>query len=76
MERPRLGVGAFVGSLRHDSINRRLFEAMVEIAPQGMDLFEIPVVIFRTSTRIWKATFLVKSPFSETRFTNAMAWFL
>jgi chromate reductase, NAD(P)H dehydrogenase (quinone) len=41
LERPRLGVGAFVGSLRHDSINRRLFEAMVEIAPQGMDLFEI-----------------------------------
>jgi len=41
LERPRLGVGAIVGSSRHDSLNRRLFEAMVEIAPPGMDLFEI-----------------------------------
>jgi chromate reductase len=41
VERPRVGVGAIVGSLRQDSINRWLFEAMVDLAPPGMDLFEI-----------------------------------
>jgi len=45
LERLRLAVGAFVGSLRHDSVNRRLLEAMIAIAPPGMDLFEIPVGI-------------------------------
>jgi len=45
LNRPRLGVGAIVGSLRLDSLNRRLFTAMVDIAPPGMDLFEIPIGI-------------------------------
>src|SRR5688572_25514367 len=43
LERSRVGVGAIVGSLRHDSINRRLFEAMVALAPPGMDLYEIAI---------------------------------
>jgi chromate reductase len=43
LEHSRVGVGAIVGSLRHESINRWLFEAMVTLAPAGMDLYEIAI---------------------------------
>jgi chromate reductase, NAD(P)H dehydrogenase (quinone) len=35
-------VGYFVGSLSRDSINRKLAQALVKLAPQGLDMREIP----------------------------------
>jgi chromate reductase len=32
-----------VGSLRQESYNRRLFDAMLELASESVDLFEIPI---------------------------------
>ncbi|CAN5579212.1 hypothetical protein BH23CHL5_BH23CHL5_15260 [soil metagenome] len=43
MNRPRLGIGTIVGSLRQNSLNRNLFAAMVDGAPPGLDLYEIPI---------------------------------
>ncbi|ALV47445.1 NAD(P)H-dependent FMN reductase [Arthrobacter alpinus] len=36
-------VGVFVGSLAQDSINRKLAKALFKLAPDGMDLVDIPI---------------------------------
>ena len=43
-------VGYFVGSLSTSSINRMLANALVRLAPSGLDLTEISIRISRSTT--------------------------
>lgn len=40
---PPYRVGYFIGSLSKDSLNRKLAEALLKIAPTELDFFEIPI---------------------------------
>lgn len=40
---PHISIAVLIGSLRHHSYNRRVFEALVERAPLGIDLFELNI---------------------------------
>lgn len=42
-ESPKLALAALVGSLRNDSFNRKVFETLVERAPDQVDIFELPI---------------------------------
>lgn len=37
------GVGVFIGSLSKGSINRKLAKALERLAPDGLELAEIPI---------------------------------
>ncbi len=39
----RVSIAAMIGSLRRESFNRKVFEAMVERTPEGVDLFELAI---------------------------------